>query len=471
MRLAGGRRGRFLSSARRAKTLIASSTTPGTTRASTDSTAESCCGGCSARPGYHAFDWTVSVGTLLAGKHFELDEILLVREASDPGRYTRMVDDLFSNPAGPSRALVAVHARRAVRTPSPAAPLHPGPAVPPERRLPRDVLPVSLPTVRRGRVSCRPHRRARDGRSLAWCARYAGPARHDSSRDRAPDLRRARHGRAARSAARRRARTGWPPPCGRIWQVWSSAASRARPRRRAPTASTSSTSRGRAPGWPAPAISPRRCSDPRLGFGFPPAARRRAPARPARVAAPLRGGAPGRPRPLRARRPQRLPGHDRVPAGLAARPRVLSRDAAASGADGSCVLGGRRPRHLLLDRRSRSRRAPVAGDRRAIDRRAQLRGRARLRAASGRRVRRRRPGALHRHHALSAELLRRRRRSVTTWPRRCPDSSSGSSARRRTGRPGSPATCVSWAASRRPPPRSRPPGWRWPPCGTAAAPD
>jgi glycosyltransferase involved in cell wall biosynthesis len=48
--------------------------------------------------GYHACDWTVSVGTLLAGKHWELDEILLVREASDPGRYTRMVDDLFSNP-------------------------------------------------------------------------------------------------------------------------------------------------------------------------------------------------------------------------------------------------------------------------------------------------------------------------------------------------------------------------------------
>jgi glycosyltransferase involved in cell wall biosynthesis len=48
--------------------------------------------------GYHACDWTVSVGTLLAGKHWELDESLLVREASDPGRYTRMVDDLFSNP-------------------------------------------------------------------------------------------------------------------------------------------------------------------------------------------------------------------------------------------------------------------------------------------------------------------------------------------------------------------------------------
>ena len=48
--------------------------------------------------GYHAFDWTVSVGTLLAGKHWELDEVLLVREASDPTRYTKMIDLSFSNP-------------------------------------------------------------------------------------------------------------------------------------------------------------------------------------------------------------------------------------------------------------------------------------------------------------------------------------------------------------------------------------
>ena len=47
--------------------------------------------------GYHAFDWTVSVGTLLAGKHWELDEVLLVREASDPTRYTRMIDLSFDN--------------------------------------------------------------------------------------------------------------------------------------------------------------------------------------------------------------------------------------------------------------------------------------------------------------------------------------------------------------------------------------
>ena len=47
--------------------------------------------------GFHAFDWTVSVGTLLAGKHWELDEVLLVREASDPTRYTRMIDRSFSN--------------------------------------------------------------------------------------------------------------------------------------------------------------------------------------------------------------------------------------------------------------------------------------------------------------------------------------------------------------------------------------
>ena len=47
--------------------------------------------------GYHAFDWTVAVGTLLAGKHWELDEVLLVREASDPTRYTRMIDQAFDN--------------------------------------------------------------------------------------------------------------------------------------------------------------------------------------------------------------------------------------------------------------------------------------------------------------------------------------------------------------------------------------
>ena len=47
--------------------------------------------------GHHAGDWTVSVGSLMAGKHWELDEVLLVREASDPMRYTRMVDEAFSN--------------------------------------------------------------------------------------------------------------------------------------------------------------------------------------------------------------------------------------------------------------------------------------------------------------------------------------------------------------------------------------
>ena len=48
--------------------------------------------------GYHAFDWTVAVGTLMTGKHWELDEVLLVREASDPTRYTKMIDQAFSNP-------------------------------------------------------------------------------------------------------------------------------------------------------------------------------------------------------------------------------------------------------------------------------------------------------------------------------------------------------------------------------------
>jgi hypothetical protein len=47
--------------------------------------------------GHHACDWTVSVGMLMAGKHWEIDEVLLVREASDPMRYTRMVDEAFRN--------------------------------------------------------------------------------------------------------------------------------------------------------------------------------------------------------------------------------------------------------------------------------------------------------------------------------------------------------------------------------------
>jgi hypothetical protein len=49
--------------------------------------------------GYYAADWTVSLGTLLAGKHWELDEVLLVREASDPTRYMQMIDSAFANRA------------------------------------------------------------------------------------------------------------------------------------------------------------------------------------------------------------------------------------------------------------------------------------------------------------------------------------------------------------------------------------
>jgi glycosyltransferase involved in cell wall biosynthesis len=53
--------------------------------------------------GYHAFDWVVSVGLLLAGQHWELDEVLLVREANDPDKYTRMIDAAFTR--APARLL------------------------------------------------------------------------------------------------------------------------------------------------------------------------------------------------------------------------------------------------------------------------------------------------------------------------------------------------------------------------------
>lgn len=41
---------------------------------------------------YYGFDWVVAAGSLLYGKHVELDEVLLVREANDPLKYTRMID-------------------------------------------------------------------------------------------------------------------------------------------------------------------------------------------------------------------------------------------------------------------------------------------------------------------------------------------------------------------------------------------
>jgi glycosyltransferase involved in cell wall biosynthesis len=45
----------------------------------------------------YGFDWAIAAGTLLYGKHAELADILLVREASDPLKYMRMIDDLAPN--------------------------------------------------------------------------------------------------------------------------------------------------------------------------------------------------------------------------------------------------------------------------------------------------------------------------------------------------------------------------------------
>jgi hypothetical protein len=52
---------------------------------------------------YYGADWTISVGTLLFGMHHELPEVLLVREANDPGKYVRMIDTAFAS--APSRLL------------------------------------------------------------------------------------------------------------------------------------------------------------------------------------------------------------------------------------------------------------------------------------------------------------------------------------------------------------------------------
>jgi glycosyltransferase involved in cell wall biosynthesis len=45
---------------------------------------------------YYGFDWVVAAGTLLYGKHAELPEVLLVREASDPLKYMQLVDVVAS---------------------------------------------------------------------------------------------------------------------------------------------------------------------------------------------------------------------------------------------------------------------------------------------------------------------------------------------------------------------------------------
>lgn len=45
---------------------------------------------------YYAFDWAFSLASLAYGKHWELDEVLLVREASDPLRYMELVDVMAS---------------------------------------------------------------------------------------------------------------------------------------------------------------------------------------------------------------------------------------------------------------------------------------------------------------------------------------------------------------------------------------
>jgi glycosyltransferase involved in cell wall biosynthesis len=43
---------------------------------------------------YYGFDWALAAGTLLYGKHVELPEVLLIREANERDKYTQMIDVL-----------------------------------------------------------------------------------------------------------------------------------------------------------------------------------------------------------------------------------------------------------------------------------------------------------------------------------------------------------------------------------------
>jgi glycosyltransferase involved in cell wall biosynthesis len=61
---------------------------------------------------YFAFDWVLALGSLAYGKHWELDEVLLVREASDPAKYMELVD--IVQPRGPGRLLPLLTFTRAV---------------------------------------------------------------------------------------------------------------------------------------------------------------------------------------------------------------------------------------------------------------------------------------------------------------------------------------------------------------------
>ncbi len=60
---------------------------------------------------YYGFDWTVTAGTLLYGKHARLDEVLLVRETTEPHAYMRLIDDA---PGWVARVLPLTRFTRAV---------------------------------------------------------------------------------------------------------------------------------------------------------------------------------------------------------------------------------------------------------------------------------------------------------------------------------------------------------------------
>ena len=389
--------------------LALSSGTRGTTRASTVSTAARRCVASCPSSGYHAFDWTVSVGTLLAGKHWELDEVLLVREASDPTRYTKMIDLSFSNPLARLLPLLpftraALFELRVPPRPSTLARLF-------RLNLVYHVMYCQYRYPRYGdaRVHVAATRRARDGRALAQ------PARHPRSPNRmtrpargASGVRRARHGRSAdqRLGGAHLRAGGRGAAASRECRA-ALLLERAGARTAPPPASTSSTFRVRAPGWPAPATWPPRCSVPGSAIDFRTslAGERRL----VQLASPLlfegaRRAGLGR---------FVLDAHN-VYQDMTAFPQASLRDRVfyrltrrrQARMEAACWAAAA---HVIfcstVDRDRAERLAPGIAARSTIV--PELRGHARVHAASRRGVRRRGPGGLHRHHALSAELLRR----------------------------------------------------------------
>jgi glycosyltransferase involved in cell wall biosynthesis len=68
---------------------------------------------------FYGVDWAIVLGTLLAGKHDELPEVLLVREASEPAKYVRLIETYYAGSLTRFAALVPFtrHVVRRLRPP------------------------------------------------------------------------------------------------------------------------------------------------------------------------------------------------------------------------------------------------------------------------------------------------------------------------------------------------------------------